>query len=60
MPLRGARVDESAQRWVFRVLWTSPGYLERERSAKAPPVLDFQGGGLLFAEEDIVGPFLPD
>lgn len=52
-------VDESVQHREFRILWTT-GYLERERKAKAPPVLDFQSGSFLFAEEDIAGPFLPN
>lgn len=66
MDLRGPEcnsedVDKNMQDWVFRVLWTTPGYLERERRAKAPLVLEFQGGSFLFAEEeDVAGSFLPN
>lgn len=64
-PLRGPEcssedVDESVQLWLLGVLWATPAYLERERRARAPSVLDFQSGNFLFAEGDIAGPFLPN
>lgn len=64
-PLRGLECNsedmgEREKHLVFRFLWTTPGYLEREEQAKAPQVLCSQDGNLLFAEEDIAGTFLPN